>query len=66
MEVSGLVSRVGVQPIWFTNTERGDGVSGRGGTWCSGGLGWETFKKRFIITLKHTTADRINVMPFMV
>jgi len=39
LEVSGLISRVGVQAIWFTNTERGDGVSGRGGTWCSGGLG---------------------------
>lgn len=66
MEVSGLVSRVGVQPIWFTSTERADGVSGRGGTWCSGGLGCETFKKRFSITLKHITEDRINVILFMV
>lgn len=66
VKVSGLVSRVGVQAIWFTNTERGDGVSGRGGTWCSGGLGWETFVKTFNITLKHITEDRINVMVFIV
>ncbi len=59
LEVSGFISRVGVQPIWFASTESGDGVSSRGGTWCSGGLGWETCEQRLSVTLMYIRWNRL-------
>lgn len=38
LEVGGLISRVLVQPIRTAKAKVCSGISGGGGTWCSGGL----------------------------